>query len=101
MNQMVMMMSGNGPAARWLDSSVTIANGRVLLTSYETDALHCLTLADGKPAWPAKPRVDRGEHGEQIDHCYVACVHKGLVVLVGRETIDAVKLEDGSKAWGS
>ena len=55
-------------------------------------ALYCLNLADGKPAWAsAKPR---GEH------YYIACVHKGVVVLVGRNSIDAVNLEDGSKAWG-
>ena len=39
--------------------------------------------------------------GEQVvEHNYIACVHKGIVVLVGRNSIDAVNLEDGSKAWG-
>ena len=27
-------------------------------------------------------------------------MHKGVVVLVGRNSIDAINLEDGSKAWG-
>ena len=85
---------------RWLDGTATIVNGRVLLTPAEADALYCLNLADGKPAWPAQPRVENRQNGEQLEHYYVACVHKGSVVLVGRNTIDAVKLEDGSKAWG-
>jgi outer membrane protein assembly factor BamB len=83
--------SSNGVMPRWLDGTAMIVGGRVLLTPAEADALYCLNLADGKPMWPAKPRED---------HCYIACVHKGLVVLVGRTEIDAIKLEDGSKAWG-
>ena len=31
---------------------------------------------------------------------YIACVHKGLVVLVGRNSIVALNLADGSNAWG-
>ena len=85
------MINANGPASRWLDSTATIVNGRVLLTPPEADAVYCLNLADGKPVWKEQPR---GEHN------YVACVHKGVVVLVGRNAIDAIKLEDGSKAWG-
>ena len=41
----------NGPVPRWLDGTATIANGRVLITSAETDSLHCLNLADGKLLW--------------------------------------------------
>ena len=89
--------NSNGPVPRWLDGTATIVNGRVLITPAEADALYCLNLADGKPVWPAKPRVEQGEQG---GHYYIACVHKGLVVLVGRTAIDAIKLEDGSKAWG-
>jgi outer membrane protein assembly factor BamB len=81
----------NGSVPRWLDGTATIVGGRVLLTPAEADALYCLNLADGQPEWTAQPRGD---------HYYVACVHKGVVVLVGRNSIDAIKLDDGSKAWG-
>jgi len=80
----------NGPVPRWLDATATIVNGRVLLTPAEADLLYCLNLADGKPVWAPQPR---GEH------YYIACVHQGVVVLVGRNSIDAINLEDGSKAW--
>ena len=52
--------------------------------------LYGLNLADGSLAWPPQ---------ERGDHYYIACVHKGVVVLVGRNSIDAIKLDDGSKAW--
>jgi outer membrane protein assembly factor BamB len=92
MNQVQMAFNNNaGFVPRWLDGTATIVNGKVLLTPAEADFLYCLNLADGKPLWAPQPR---GEH------VYVACVHKGVVVLVGRNSIDAIKLEDGSKAWG-
>jgi len=90
----------NGPVPRWLDGTAVIADGRVLLTPAEVDALYCLNLADGKPAWPSKPRVEHGPSGEQIDRYYIACVHKGMVVMVNRNSVDAINLEDGGKAWG-
>ncbi len=93
--------NGNGPnIPRWLDGTATIVNGRVLITPPETDALYCLNLADGTPAWDPQPRAEHGEHGEQFEHFYIACVHKGVVVLVGRNSIDAINLDNGKKAWG-
>jgi outer membrane protein assembly factor BamB len=84
--------NNNGASVpRWLDGTATIVDGRVLITPAEADALYCLDLADGKPAWPAQPR------GENY---YIACVHDGLIVLVGRNSINAIQLADGSKAWG-
>lgn len=78
-------------AARWIDSSATIAEGRVLLTPVESNELHCLNLIDGKPAWSAP--MNRGEN------LYVGCVHKGKVVLVGMHQVTALKLTDGKAAW--
>ncbi|MGO9109239.1 MAG: PQQ-binding-like beta-propeller repeat protein [Thermoguttaceae bacterium] len=92
--------NSQGPVSRWLDGTATIVNGRVLITPAEADALYCLNLADGKLMWDPKPRVENRENGDHVEHCYIACVHKGVVVLVGRNSIDAVNLDDGSKAWG-
>ena len=92
--------NGNGPMSRWLDGTATIVNGRVLVTPAEADTLYCLNLADGKPLWDKPRHVAQGENGEQSEYFYIACVHKGVVVLVGRNAIDAFNLEDGKKAWG-
>jgi outer membrane protein assembly factor BamB len=80
----------NGPVPRWLDGVAIVCDGRVLVTPAEADMLCCLNLADGKPCWPAQPR---GEH------YYVGGVHQGIVALVGRKSIDSIKLNDGSAAW--
>ena len=83
-----------GPPPRWLDGTAMIVNGRVLLTPAEADTLYCLNLADGKPSWDPKPRADQSS-----DWYYIACVHQGKIVRVGRSTMDAVNLDDGKPAW--
>ena len=78
--------------SRWIDSTVTVADGRVLITPAETDDLHCLDLLTGKPAWEPQPR------GERL---YVACVHQGKIVFVGPEQVTAIRLSDGQAAWAA
>ncbi|MEX0676434.1 MAG: PQQ-binding-like beta-propeller repeat protein [Pirellulales bacterium] len=73
----------------WADASITIADGRVLVTPIETDQLYCLSLVDGEELW----KQSRGKN------LYVACVHQGTVILVGHNSVSAVNLADGTKAW--
>ncbi|MGD9646797.1 MAG: PQQ-binding-like beta-propeller repeat protein [Pirellulales bacterium] len=75
----------------WLDSSVTLAAGRVLATPVESNELHCLGLLDGEVIW----KQPRG------DNLYVAGVHQGKVILVGRSGVQALKVDDGQPAWSS
>ncbi|MEC9003213.1 MAG: PQQ-binding-like beta-propeller repeat protein, partial [Planctomycetota bacterium] len=75
---------------RWADASVTIAQGKVLVTPVEGDDLICLDLLTGKSSWPTQKRDER---------LYVACVHQGKVVMVGKESITAFTLADGKPAW--
>ncbi len=74
---------------RWADASITISDGRVLVTPVETDQLYCLSLSDGKELWKQR----RGKH------LYVGGVHRGNVILIGRDAVSAVRLADGQKAW--
>lgn len=80
---------GQQPTGQWMDATPVLADGRVLLTPPESDHLHCLALADGKEAWKL-PREDA---------IYVACVHRGKVVLVAPRDVRAVNLDDGRPAW--
>ncbi len=81
---------GSGGAnSRWADASVTIADGCVLLTPPESNQLHCLSLLDGTLKWQ-KPRDDG---------LYVACVADGNVVVVGHDSVRAMKLANGDTAW--
>ena len=73
----------------WADAGVTIAQGRVLLTPSEVGQLICLDLADGRVCWT----VDRR------DGLYVGGVAGPNVIVVGRGSVWAVKLADGTPAW--
>jgi outer membrane protein assembly factor BamB len=81
---------GGGPMPRWLDGTATIVEGRVLITPAESDALYGLNLVDGASLWDAVPRQD---------DLYLACVHAGKIVLVGRHELRALNLSDGRPAW--
>ena len=81
------MTSGQG---HWIDATATIADGSVVLTPIESQELHCLDLLTGKARWPAQPRDDM---------LFVACVHQGRIVLVGKNKLKAINLADGKAAW--
>jgi outer membrane protein assembly factor BamB/tetratricopeptide (TPR) repeat protein len=76
--------------AKWLDSTATIADGSVVLTPPESQQLHCLDLLSGKARWSPIPRDEM---------LFVACIHKGKIVLVGRNRLKAINLADGKPAW--
>ena len=61
----------------------------MLITPVETDQLYCLSLTDGKELW---------KQGRETN-LYVGCVHGGNVILVGRNSISAVRLATGEPAW--
>ncbi len=77
------------PENRWLDSSVVVAEGRVLCTPADSEQLHCLSLRDGKLLW----RIPRE------DMLFVAAVAEGKVVLAARRGLTALSLETGKPAW--
>jgi len=81
--------SGRRDAERWADASATVADGHVLLTPVESDHIYCLNLTDGRELW----KQNRGSM------LYVACVHGDKAVLVGRNSVSAIKLSTGEKAW--
>lgn len=89
----VMMFAGRprDEADRWMDSSPTIAAGKVIVTPVESNEIHCLNLLDGSLQWK-RPR------GSGL---YVAGVHNGRVVLVSRNGMQALSLETGAPTWES
>ena len=75
---------------RWADATVTIVDGRVLVTPVESDQLHCLDLLTGKPTWEPQPR------GELL---FTGCVAAGKAIMVGADRVQAIALQDGSVVW--
>ncbi len=74
---------------RWLDGTLSISGGRVIAAPPESQQIHCLDLRSGRPIWTA----DR-ENG-----LFVACMMDEQVVVVGRQEIRALKLENGDVDW--
>jgi outer membrane protein assembly factor BamB/tetratricopeptide (TPR) repeat protein len=74
---------------RAADGSVCIADGKVLVTPSDCDSLFCLNLIDGDLQWKYKRQ----------DDVYVAGVHQGQVVMVGRHHVRAIRLADGKPGW--
>jgi outer membrane protein assembly factor BamB len=83
------LFTGIDESSRWLDSAPTIAEESVLLTPRDSDELHCLNLADGSLRW----KRDRG------NRLFVAAVLEGAVVVVGRSSVEALRLSDGNPVW--
>ena len=71
----------------WSDGCATIADDKVLITPTESNQLHCVSLAEGKPLW----QRDRGRD------VYLACIHDQKVYLVGPDRITALSLDTGEK----
>jgi outer membrane protein assembly factor BamB/tetratricopeptide (TPR) repeat protein len=82
-------LAGGIDQNRWLDSAALISDARVLLTARDSNELHCLNLLDGTLLWKA-PR------GEGL---FVAGVHEGQVLIVGRTFVQSLRLADGKPAW--
>ncbi|HVT27217.1 MAG TPA: PQQ-binding-like beta-propeller repeat protein, partial [Lacipirellulaceae bacterium] len=74
---------------KWLDSSAVIADDRVLLTPPDSSEIHCLDLHSGKLLWKRR----------QGDSLFLGTVSNGNVLLVGGQSVVALRLSDGTPAW--
>jgi outer membrane protein assembly factor BamB/TolA-binding protein len=73
----------------WQDASPILTETHVILTPRDSNELHCLVLEDGELQW----KVPRGE-GQ-----YVASVRDGAVIIVNKQSVEALSLLDGKPAW--
>jgi len=77
------------PTDGWRETTCILADGRAIFTTPESPEIYCLDLADGKELWKQSCP----------DGLYVACVHEGKVVWVGRRRLGAFRLADGQAPW--
>ena len=75
--------------SRWVDQEPHAVPEGLLLTPRDSDELHCVATADGKPKWKIPRR----------DGLYVAAVANGTAVVVGQTSVRAVKVDDGTTVW--
>jgi outer membrane protein assembly factor BamB len=79
-----------GTNEQWLDGSAVIADNRVLITPPESSEIHCLELQTGKFVWKRR-------RGEAL---FVGGVDRGIVLLVGSQNVQGLRLMDqGAPAW--
>ena len=74
---------------QWLDSSAIIADNRVLITPPESAEIHCIDLHTGSIAWKRR----------QGDALFIGGVDRGNVLLVGSQSVQGMRLSDGTSAW--
>lgn len=82
-----------GPQAttdRWYPTPPALVNGRVIFTPPDGNQIICVSLRDGNRLWS----VDR-----QSGDLFLAGVYNNKVLIVGKETVRALKVEDGTLAW--
>ncbi|HSG70470.1 MAG TPA: PQQ-binding-like beta-propeller repeat protein, partial [Planctomycetaceae bacterium] len=82
---------GIGPEdeSRWIDPTPVAAGSRLFITPTDSNSLYCLDAMQGKLLWSV-PRED---------DLYLACVHHNAAVLVGREKIHALDVNNGEELW--
>lgn len=73
----------------WQDAAPVIAEQSVLLTLPDSQDLICVSLLEGREVW----RQPRGRRQ------MIAAVHRGRVIVIGQETVEALRLADGEPAW--
>ncbi|MEX0642637.1 MAG: PQQ-binding-like beta-propeller repeat protein, partial [Pirellulales bacterium] len=76
-------------ANRWRDNLAIIDDGRVFLTPPESGELYCLELQTGKFLWKHPKR----------DALFLACVDQGRALLVAKDSVRALRVEDGTPMW--
>ena len=76
---------------RWYYAAPMIADGKVVFTAPDSDAIYCVHLQDGSLAWNPLLR-------EQND-LYVAGIYHGRIIIVSRDSVRAVRLNDGELVW--
>jgi outer membrane protein assembly factor BamB/tetratricopeptide (TPR) repeat protein len=86
-NEFMMMNMG---AERWYPAPPAIAGGNVVFAAPDSNAITCLSLRDGQRRWS----VNR-----QPGDLFMAGVYDNKVLIVGKESVRALKLSDGTLAW--
>lgn len=81
----------------WRDSTITIAQGRVIFTPIDSQDLICVDLQNGFPVWDSVGgKTAKSPRGESL---FVACVENNNAILVGETNVRAVSLRNGETDW--
>lgn len=76
--------------ANWKSSPPVLVDGKVIFTAPDANSIHCINLRDGTPVW--KKRQIPGDQ-------FFAGVFAGKAIVVGQNSIRALRITDGSTLW--
>ena len=92
------MLSNSDPlSGLWRDSTITIADGKVLFTPVDSQDLICVDLQNGFPGYDRSTGTT--SKSPRVDALLVACVENGLTVLLGETNVRAISLATGNPVW--
>jgi outer membrane protein assembly factor BamB len=78
------------PRQEWRSTVPVVVGERVVFTAPDEDSVHCLNLRDGSLVW---------RRGKQAEDLYLAGVHGGRVLVVGKTNCRALDLASGREVW--
>lgn len=78
----------NVAAERWYVAAPALVNGKIVFTAPDNNSVQCLSLKDGEVLWS----VNRGPKD-----LFMAGVFNGKVLIVGKESVRALDLNDNGK----
>ncbi|NOX53404.1 MAG: PQQ-binding-like beta-propeller repeat protein, partial [Planctomycetes bacterium] len=84
-------VSGSGRPLSWIAPVPRIVGNRVVFAPVESDGIECLDLATGKRHW-------RQPKGSLL---FVAGVLRDRILLVSRDRVTALRLDDGKTLWST
>jgi outer membrane protein assembly factor BamB len=76
--------------SNWKPTPPVLTEGKVVFTAPDSNAVHCISLRDGTELWTA-PQLD--------SDLFLAGVFGDKVVIVGKNSVRAVRLSDGAPIW--
>src|SRR5262249_55726327 len=84
------MPMGNATLSNWHAAPPAIVDGKVVFTAPDANSVHCINLRDGTPIWKKR---------QSDNDLYMAGVFNGKVLIVGKNAIRALSLDDGRQLW--
>jgi outer membrane protein assembly factor BamB len=99
LNGRVFIGGGFGPSSlamstvslsKWKSTPPAIVDGKVVFTAPDADSVHCINLHDGTPRWKV---------GKLEGDLFFAGVVGKKVLLVGKNHMRALNLDDGRQMW--
>lgn len=81
---------GTATLANWRAAPPALVDGKVVFTAPDANSIHCINLRDGTPVWKKR---------QSENDLFMAGVFGGKVVIVGKNAVRALNLEDGRQLW--